>query len=266
MKLFNYVNSLRSLGLLGGGVAAHHYGSPVLLYKGLMNGYLKAQGFPDQKGLSQYTPKQMNRHLKDRRKQIVLFNCMFIPLVVGITYWRASLLREINVQINPPEWVNIESNLQPNDKTSISSLNFFSLGFLNKNIIYILPIFLLSSKYLLFPYLKKYYPFAYDKIIEIIDFTTPYVGITIIYWYFIITFFILLDLVFFLIICSYNENIILHQYWPSFIKNYLNNLFEYSQEFSTPLLRKQVIKLKIRTFLIHSFISIVALLLYNIFM
>nr|YP_009690448.1 hypothetical protein Schpa_000049 [Schizopora paradoxa]QEG57228.1 hypothetical protein Schpa_000049 [Schizopora paradoxa] len=141
--------------------------------------------------------------------------------------------------------------------------NLRSLSFLGRNLYLILGAFLLSGNYIILPYLKQHYPFIYNKFIEFIDMTSPYVAISLVYWYILMALFFLMELILFLIICSTNEKIVIHKKWPSFLHRYLNEMYEDSQINNT--IREDMTKYYIRRFIIHAVISLIAVLLYIIF-
>ena len=114
----------------------------------------------------------------------------------------------------------------------------------------------------LFSFFKENYPVIYEKIIVFLDTTSPYVPIFLVSWFLILTLFYLIELFVFFILCSKNDKIQSPNWMPKFIHKYLNNLYEESQT-SIKLL---FVKSYIYNFLIHAFLSFIAISLYNIFM
>ena len=59
--------------------------------------------------------------------------------------------------------------------------------------------------------------------------TSPYIPITLLSWVLFLTFYYLIELYLYLIICSRDENLKIPTYMPNFIQTQVNNLYEESQ-------------------------------------
>ena len=122
--------------------------------------------------------------------------------------------------------VNVNADKSQNEKTSISSLPFVGLGFLGRKLYIILPVFILSMKYIILPIFKDNFPLIYENILHILSVVTPYIPITLLSWVLLLTFYYLIELYLYLIICSKNENLKIPSYMPKSIQTQVNNLYE----------------------------------------
>lgn len=157
--------------------------------------------------------------------------------------------------------VNVNADKSQNEKTSISSLPFVGLGFLGRKLYIILPVFILSMKYIILPIFKDNFPLIYENILHILSVVTPYIPITLLSWVLLLTFYYLIELYLYLIICSRNENLKIPAYMPKIIQTQVNNLYEESQS----NLKQEMTKYYTKNCITHIILSIISVLLYIIF-
>ena len=226
--------------------------SPVLVYKGLLNVYIKQYTPSDKVVISS---RDQIKLMQMRQKLLFRFNCIFIPVLVGLTHWKMITSKNLNVNVN----VNVD--MGQNEKTSISSLPFVGLGFLGRKLYIILPVFILSMKYIILPIFKENFPLIYENILHILSVVTPYIPITLLSWVLLLTFYYLIELYLYLIICSKNENLKIPAYMPKIIQTQVNNLYEESQS----NLKQEMTKYYTKNCITHIILSIISVLLYILF-
>ena len=105
------------------------------------------------------------------------------------------------------------------------------------------------------------YPLTYENIIYILNVTSPYIPITLLSWVLFLTFYYLIELYLYLIICSKNENLKIPAYMPKIIQTQVNNLYEESQS----NLKQEMTKYYTKNCITHIILSIISVLLYILF-